>query len=367
MSDILFVTWDGGGNVPPALLIGSELQRRGHAVRFLGHATQRPSIETAGFTFDEYSGNAESSVVGRKGTAASSLGFLRMMSSRGIGADVVSTVNKAMPDLMVVDCLLFSALKAADTLGLTRAVLVHSLLGAVQKNMLGGVPGLVAGLKGIRPRALYQSADLVAVTSLRELEPDSTDLLGATHFGPALSSNVQPARPAPGTPRVLVSLSTTYIAGQELAVQRILDSLADLAVHGIVTTGPAVDASSLRVPSNVEVHTFVPHSEVMPSLSLVIGHGGHATTMLALAHDIPLVILPMNPLFDQPIIARTIAATGAGEALAKTASAGQIRAAVERMLADGPHRSAAAQLGAAIRAARGIESAADALEELATR
>ena len=34
MSEILFVTWDGGGNVPPALGIATELAARGHTVRF---------------------------------------------------------------------------------------------------------------------------------------------------------------------------------------------------------------------------------------------------------------------------------------------------------------------------------------------
>ena len=38
MTEILIITWDGGGNVPPALLIGAELRRRGHGVRMLGHA-----------------------------------------------------------------------------------------------------------------------------------------------------------------------------------------------------------------------------------------------------------------------------------------------------------------------------------------
>ena len=38
MADILFVTWDGGGNLPPAIGIGRELRSRGHEVRFIGHA-----------------------------------------------------------------------------------------------------------------------------------------------------------------------------------------------------------------------------------------------------------------------------------------------------------------------------------------
>lgn len=48
MANILFVTWDGGGNLPPALGIATELQRRGDTVRFLGHAQQRNVIENGG-------------------------------------------------------------------------------------------------------------------------------------------------------------------------------------------------------------------------------------------------------------------------------------------------------------------------------
>ena len=52
MGDILFVTWDGGGNVPPAMGIASELQRRGDTVRVLGHEQQRNMIEKAGLRFE---------------------------------------------------------------------------------------------------------------------------------------------------------------------------------------------------------------------------------------------------------------------------------------------------------------------------
>ena len=52
MADILFVTWDGGGNVPPAVGIAAELRRRGHGVRFVGHAApararSRPRASTS--------------------------------------------------------------------------------------------------------------------------------------------------------------------------------------------------------------------------------------------------------------------------------------------------------------------------------
>ena len=50
MAEIVVVTWDGGGNVPPAFAIAAELAARGHGIRVLGHRSQREAIEAAGFS-----------------------------------------------------------------------------------------------------------------------------------------------------------------------------------------------------------------------------------------------------------------------------------------------------------------------------
>ena len=42
MSRIAFVTWNGGGNLTPALAIVRELHRSGHRAAFLGLEAQRP-------------------------------------------------------------------------------------------------------------------------------------------------------------------------------------------------------------------------------------------------------------------------------------------------------------------------------------
>jgi MGT family glycosyltransferase len=178
------------------------------------------------------------------------------------------------------------------------------------------------------------------------------------YTGPALPA-ATPARPHGGETRILVSLSTTYLPGQATVLQNILDALADLSVKVIVTTGPAVASGSLRVPANAEAHDYLPHAEVMPDVSLVIGHGGHSTTMLALAHDLPLLILPMNLVFDQPLIGQAIQRVGAGKTIAAKSQPGEIRAAVQLLLADASFRREAARLGGAIRESRGAQAAAD--------
>ena len=58
-AEILFVTWDGGGNVPPALGIAAELAARGHRTRFLGHRSQESALRAAGHAFTAYAEAAD--------------------------------------------------------------------------------------------------------------------------------------------------------------------------------------------------------------------------------------------------------------------------------------------------------------------
>ena len=366
MSRILFVTWDGGGNVGPAVLIAAELQRRGDSVRFLGQPQQREALEGAGFAFTGYSTPHLWRATGRRGALKNAVGFLGLLVGRSLGRDLLAEVAERPVDLVVIDCLLFGALDAAARAGLRYAVLVHSLYAAIDRTMAAGAPGAVARLAGLPPRELWAGGAPVVVTTLEGLDPGrDTPGIRLDYTGPviaALESSRGSAAAQAGQPSILVSLSTTFIAGQSRVLQKILDAAADLPVHVIVTTGPAVDPSELRAPANAEVHAFLPHAEVMPRVSFVVGHGGHSTTMLALAHDLPLVILPMNLLFDQPIISEVVQKAGAGVTLKSGSSVADIRAAIEGMLAPGPYRSEAARLGAEIRATGGPVAAADLLQ-----
>ena len=47
-SRFLFITWDGGGNVPPELAIARRLVARGHRVRFLCDPTLEADVAAAG-------------------------------------------------------------------------------------------------------------------------------------------------------------------------------------------------------------------------------------------------------------------------------------------------------------------------------
>ena len=122
MSDILFVTWDGGGNVPPAAGAGARaadarsrraLPRPRRAARRAG---RRGGFEVVATRHARpFSGPEDSSP----------LALLATFGDRGMGRDLLDAVAHRPADLVVVDCLMFGALDAARRAGLRYAVLEH--------------------------------------------------------------------------------------------------------------------------------------------------------------------------------------------------------------------------------------------------
>jgi hypothetical protein len=88
MAEILVVTWDGAGNVPPAVGIARELQRRGHAVRFAGHARQHEPLTAAGF---EVAPSREARPFFPLDDN-SPLSYIKTFGDRGLGRDVTSAL-----------------------------------------------------------------------------------------------------------------------------------------------------------------------------------------------------------------------------------------------------------------------------------
>jgi UDP:flavonoid glycosyltransferase YjiC (YdhE family) len=359
MTGILFVTWDGGGNVPPALEIAREVTARGASARFLGHESQRIAIESAGFPFEAYRQARPWSVVAPHSAATAPLAYAAVFTDRGMGRDLLESLAREPADELIIDGLLIGAMDAAAAAGHRYLILVHTLREVMVRTLMAGPLALIMRLRGLDPAKLYAGAEGEIVATIAALDPGSNQAPVTAHYvGPII-----PLVDGPATdevpPVVLVSLSTTYVRGQQQTLQRVLDTLADREVHTILTTGPAVDPEALRAPANAELHRFVPHRELMPRASLVVGHGGHATTMLALAHGLPLLVIPMNPSFDQPEIARIVAERRLGLALSRRTAVRDLGLAVDSLLATPEYRENASRIGADIRPARAALATAD--------
>ncbi|MHA3722554.1 glycosyltransferase [Leucobacter sp. HY1910] len=163
-----------------------------------------------------------------------------------------------------------------------------------------------------------------------------------------------------GRPRILVALSSSDWPGMLAVYQRIINAISGLEVDAVVTTGDVNLTGRLVGTTNVDVRAWVDHAEVLPTVDLVVGHGGHSTTMKTLAHGIPLLIMPINPTSDQRIVGWTVESIGAGRQLPKSASSSRIRAEIHTILDDDALRTRAMAVGRRLRAApNGAEVAAD--------
>ncbi len=356
-SEILVVTWDGGGNVPPAVGIAAELQRRGHAVRFAGHPRQRDSLTAAGFDVAPSHEARPFSPLDDN----SPLTYVKTFGDRGLGRDVSAALADRPADLVVVDCLLFGVMEALRTSGTPYVSLEHLYDAYFRRSWLRGPMGLGMRLMRLDPAASLAAARATLVASLPTLDPAGAQPRSdVTYVGPAVPFSPRVS----ADPAVLVSLSTIKFPKMQESLQTVLDATAGLDARVVVTTGPVVDPASLRASANHELHRFVPHAELMPSMSLVIGHGGHSTTMQALAHDLPIVVMPMHPLLDQRMVGQSLEREGAGRLVSKKTSVEELRTVVSDLLADGPHRQAAARLGEQVRAMPGAVNGADQVEAL---
>jgi UDP:flavonoid glycosyltransferase YjiC (YdhE family) len=286
--------------------------------------------------------------------------MMAVFGDAGMGRDLIDEHARRPADLVVVDCLMAGAMHAAHAAGLRYAVLEHFYDGYYRRGILSGPMGLNLRARRLRPHQALAGAAARVLTTLPDLDPVSGPPANLHQVGPV----VEVAPPAANEPTVLVSLSTYAFARMQRSLQAIVDATADLGARVVVTTGPALDPHALRTRPGTEVHRFVPHVELMPQATLFVGHGGHGSTMQALAHDLPMVLMPMDRLVDQPVVARSVADAGAARVVSKKATAEQLSPVLAELLADGPHRAAAARLGARIRSSPGATLGADVLEEL---
>lgn len=360
MSEILFVTWDGGGNVPPATGIAAELGTRGHTVRFLGHEGNRRAVEGAGLPFRPYRSAIPFSSVGLTSPDL----MVEVFNDAGVAADMLSEADSTGADAVVIDCLMLAALGSARRAGLAYVPLEHFFDAYYRRGWLKAPFGQVAEARGHDPFGALEQAPLTIVATLPELDPAGQQPVppNVAFTGPVVTT--PSARDVATTaPTLLVSLSTFNFPGQVEAMQTVLDAVDGLGARVVVTTGPAIDPSRLEAPDDVEVHEYLDHDEILPEVTLVFGHGGHATTMRALAHDIPLAVMPQHPMLDQVMVGQAVQTAGAGRLVSREASSAEVRQVIDELIVDGPHRSAASRLGTVIRESGGAAAAADRIEK----
>ncbi len=147
-------------------------------------------------------------------------------------------------------------------------------------------------------------------------------------------------------PLIYVTLGTVVA---DLAVYRlVLSALAGAEAEVLVTTGRQNDPAGLgRLPENAVVEQYVPQAEVLPRCTLAVTHGGSGSVLGALAHGLPMLVLPR--LADQFDNAAALVDAGAAEVLRPDdLTTAVIRQKVENLLHESRYRNAARRLAAEI-------------------
>ena len=375
---MLFLSANLGGNVPPTMAIALELCRRGVHVDVAGilvgtgatGAAREDTIDDAATPTELHaSWGQRRDATGTPQPQGSSL--LRIFFSRSLAAEAETLIRDHRPDVVVVDCMALALIKGANRSGLPVVVLLHTFLEYWRRSFLRGPIAAMVGALGFSPRALWGAAAVRLVLTDAVLDPAGQapefahyTWTGTTEVGPAEA----PLGSDANAPRVIVSFSTTSLPGMRRAYRNAIEALGGLPVEAIVTTGGFDLGDPVPTAPNVQVHGYVPHAEVLPGTALVVGHGGHSTTMKALAYGIPLLVMPLNPTADQGLIGDVVERAGLGRRISARSDPTTIRGEVEVLLQNPAVRERAQTTAARLRSVPpGAEVAADRIVDAARR
>jgi UDP:flavonoid glycosyltransferase YjiC (YdhE family) len=287
-------------------------------------------------------------------------------------AALVDAIDAWQPDLVVHDAIDFAAPVAAAHRRLPWAG--HSF-GALQPREFWDLAGdLVAPTWQewkVEPRPaggvfdhLYldicppglQAPDIASVATAQAVRPVPFDTSGDEGLPDWVSS-------LPGRPTVYVTMGTVF-NGTPGVFEAVLEGLGEAPFNVIVTVGRDRDPAELGAqPANVHVERWIPQTLLFPRCDVVVCHGGSGTVFAALAHGLPLLILPQGA--NQFWNAERGVELGVARALAEhDVDATAVRREVDELLGRPDHRLAAHRLRLEIEAMPAPAAVVPRLEEL---
>ncbi len=205
------------------------------------------------------------------------------------------------------------------------------------------------------------------------LYPDEVDYRRERPLGPTwhnLQASVRATDPAWELPEKLrdgeaplIYLSLGSLGSADVPLmEKLVAELAEAPYRVIVSKGP--QASEFELADNMDGAEFLPQTEILPKVDLVITHGGNNTVTESLYFGKPMVALPI--FWDQHDNAQRLDETGFGARLDTYRHSGaELSAAIDRLLGDEELAARLARTSQRLQQARGTELAADLIERVA--
>ena len=396
---ILLTTRGSSGHVGPLVPFGRAWARAGHEVTVAGQRQFAANVERSGLpfaAFDDPPREAWMPLMSDFGTLDIETANEVMIGEFFAGIDtraelpgLRAIVEATRPDVIVRESWEFGSTLVAELheiplarvgLGLAAMEEQTVVLAAPAVNEARTALGLPLDPAGDR---LRDAAYLTAIPE--ELENSGFAAPDPTHrFRFETTAGATPLPDWwPGNDDPLVYLTFGSVAaGGHLpyypAVYRsAIEALARLPVRLLVTIGDATrDAAELgELPANVHVETWVPHDDVASRADLIVCHGGFGSTLGALAHGVPLVVVPLFSS-DQWANGEAVERAEAGICLDAdgvtrnvfdlpgTGTYDQLADGVASALEEASYRSQAARIAEAMRALPTVEQSVEVLEAI---
>jgi MGT family glycosyltransferase len=161
----------------------------------------------------------------------------------------------------------------------------------------------------------------------------------------------------------LIYLSLGSLGSADVALmEKLVAELAEAPYRIVVSKGP--QAAEFELAGNMDGAEFLPQTEILPKVDLVITHGGNNTVTESLYFGKPMVALPI--FWDQHDNAQRLDETGFGVRLDTYRHSGaELTGAIDRLLGDEELAARLARTSQRLQQARGTELAADLIERAA--
>nr|WP_205660440.1 macrolide family glycosyltransferase [Amycolatopsis antarctica] len=325
------------GHVNPSLALVRELVGRGHRVTFAINADFAPLVASAGARPVLYEStfpgiDAPDDVWPTDPVAGMRLFFDEFVATL---PQIEAAYEDDRPDVVVYDIGGFPAPVLAARWGVRAiqlspthvayegydaadsplAVEESAELAAFEREFEDFVAAQDVGLTAMDVRARPWRC-LVALTRSFQLHGDRVGD-NYTFVGPGIAAREGDGAwaPAGGRPVLLVSLGSAY-NNQPGFYRLAAEAFGGLDWQVVMSIGRFFDPAELGVlPSNVEVHEWVPQRAVLEHASAFVTHAGMGSTMEGLYYGVPLIAVPQA--VDQPLNAARIADLGLGVHLPK--------------------------------------------------
>lgn len=380
---MLFTFAGGAGHFLPLVPFARAAEDAGHVVAFGAQAGVLATVEEAGFSAFDTGGPtllvatertpllevdmAPEARAVRDGYAG--------RTARERAANVLRLCKEWRPDVLVCDEMDFGALVAAERIGIPYATVVCIGSGSF-----------------VWPELVREPLDALRADHGLPPDPELSMLRRYLILSPFPPSFRDPANPLPpnahairpvaaddgagetdaswlsaraSRPLVYFTLGTIFNLESGDLFERVLLGLRDLPVDVVVTVGRELDPQVLGPqPPNVRVHNYIPQSLLLLHCNLCVSHGGSGSVVGALAHGVPMMLLPMGA--DQPPNAARCAELEVARVLnALEATPQAIQDAARAVLADTSYARNAKRLEAEIAALPGPEYGLHLLERIA--